>query len=268
MLDNFCLLPTLALVVIVLILTVVKHLSGGSDQATPLNREGFPYRLRDDFVSAAELSLYRIVVDSAPDDTQVLAKANLGDLFFVHDGSFGTRMGWRSRINRKHVDLLVCDSRTLRPRLGIELDDRSHVREDRRQRDAFVDKVFRAAGLPLLRVPARMTYNVQELRASIEQTLAVPAESGGGTRTLAASVDTIAQVTLAAATTEGPPTCPRCNVPMLRRTATRGMYAGEVFWGCPNYPHCREIRPLEKSHSSQEFAGVTHAVDARTASRD
>ncbi|MBI1371535.1 MAG: hypothetical protein GC159_02055 [Phycisphaera sp.] len=28
---------------------------------------------------------------------------------------------------------------------------------------------------------------------------------------------------------------------MVLRTATKGQNAGGRFWGCPNYPKCREI---------------------------
>jgi len=42
----------------------------------------------------------------------------------------------------------------MRPRVGIELDDSSHAREERQARDAFVQRVFQASGLPLLRFSA------------------------------------------------------------------------------------------------------------------
>ncbi|HWB54694.1 MAG TPA: restriction endonuclease [Tepidisphaeraceae bacterium] len=38
-----------------------------------------------------------------------------------------------------------------------------------------------------------------------------------------------------------PPICPRCRIPMVRRTAHRGANVGRPFWGCQNYPNCREI---------------------------
>jgi hypothetical protein len=50
---------------------------------------------------------------------------------------------------------------------GIELDNSSHVAEARKQRDQFVNGVFKAGGLPLLHVPARVTYNPGELREQI-----------------------------------------------------------------------------------------------------
>lgn len=37
------------------------------------------------------------------------------------------------------------------------------------------------------------------------------------------------------------PRCPRCGIPMVLRVARRGKQAGRVFYGCPNYPLCREI---------------------------
>lgn len=56
------------------------------------------------------------------------------------------------------------------------------------------------------------------------------------------------------APTEDPPTnnpilCPKCGVPMVRRTATRGTHAGQEFYGCPNYPRCREILPVSQNDS-------------------
>ena len=40
------------------------------------------------------------------------------------------------------------------------------------------------------------------------------------------------------------PQCPRCQVPMVQRKARRGQNAGGWFWGCTNYPSCREIKPM------------------------
>jgi hypothetical protein len=47
----------------------------------------------------------------------------------------------------------------MKPRCGVELDDSSHARPDRQERDVFVDEVFEVAGLPLLRVPAKSAYS-------------------------------------------------------------------------------------------------------------
>jgi restriction system protein len=39
---------------------------------------------------------------------------------------------------------------------------------------------------------------------------------------------------------KGSPMCPTCKTPMVRRTAKRGSNAGGSFWGCAQYPKCRQ----------------------------
>lgn len=38
------------------------------------------------------------------------------------------------------------------------------------------------------------------------------------------------------------PSCPACSSPMVMRTAKRGPNPGSQFWGCSQYPECRETR--------------------------
>jgi len=38
------------------------------------------------------------------------------------------------------------------------------------------------------------------------------------------------------------PLCPKCQSPMVLRTARKGANAGSQFWGCSRYPACRGIR--------------------------
>ncbi len=40
-----------------------------------------------------------------------------------------------------------------------------------------------------------------------------------------------------------PVLCPVCGMEMVLRTAKKGPSAGNKFYGCPNYPKCRETRP-------------------------
>ncbi len=39
--------------------------------------------------------------------------------------------------------------------------------------------------------------------------------------------------------------CPRCNSPMVLRTARRGSNAGSQFYGCSRFPQCRGIRSVD-----------------------
>gem|GEM_PF-2390846 len=43
-------------------------------------------------------------------------------------------------------------------------------------------------------------------------------------------------------TTTSPPLCPACGVAMVLRTARHGERQGERFYGCTNFPRCRQTR--------------------------
>src|SRR5947208_877817 len=78
----------------------------------------FPFRLRDDFLSPAEISFYHVLISTAGDRFTVCPKVNLSDIFFVSRPD--QNQAARNRISRKHVDFLLCDSRSMRPTVGIE----------------------------------------------------------------------------------------------------------------------------------------------------
>ena len=40
------------------------------------------------------------------------------------------------------------------------------------------------------------------------------------------------------------PTCPSCGADMVKRTARKGLNAGQSFWGCSTYPACRAVRSV------------------------
>ncbi|MEK7659756.1 MAG: DUF2726 domain-containing protein [Patescibacteria group bacterium] len=55
-------------------------------------------------------------------------------------------------INQKSVDFVLCDKSYIAPVLTIELDDSSHERKDRIDRDHEVERILKQANLPLLRI--------------------------------------------------------------------------------------------------------------------
>jgi very-short-patch-repair endonuclease len=100
--------------------------------------------------------------------SQVFCKVSLGDIFYVKSSDASKYRVYTNKIDRKHVDFLLCNPKAVRPFLGIELDDKSHQRNDRQERDQFVDQVFAAAGIPLVRVPVKHTYSLQEVQALLQ----------------------------------------------------------------------------------------------------
>jgi len=198
----------------------------------PAQGEGpLPYRVRDDFLSPAELLFYTALKAGVGASAVICPKVNLGDVFFVARPN--ENQGARARISQKHVDFLLCDVATMKPVCGIELDDSSHNRADRQARDELVNSVFAAAGIPLERFPVRQSYTPQELVDCVRGHLAAIQPEVLNTQPVSLRAE------------GGSPVCPKCDEPMMLRTASKGGRKGERFWGCGNYPRCRETRPVE-----------------------
>lgn len=195
----------------------------------------FPYHLRDNFLSPAELSFYGVLRAAINGRAVLCSKVALADIFYVKKGDDASR--WRiytNKIDRKHVDFLLCDPVTMRPLVGIELDDSSHQRTDRQARDTFVDGVFAAAGLPLLHIPVKRGYVTAEIEGQIEPYIGVASPPAS-----APTKTTDRSLPAAMVQPNDAPLCPKCGSEMVLRTAKTGANAGNQFWGCSKYPGCR-----------------------------
>lgn len=192
--------------------------------------EELPYRVKDNFLTPAELSFYHVLNSIVGSHLTVLSKVRLIDLFYVARPN--ENYSYRGKIAQKHVDFVLCQPKTMTPIAGIELDDSSHQREDRQERDEFVNKVFEAAELPLVRISAQRTYNTHEISALLKSALSKRGEG------------TVQQSNEQNYSKGNPPLCPKCGVPMVLRTVKKGQHKGKQFFGCPNFPNCRSMKKL------------------------
>ena len=208
-----------------------------------LPADKLPYRIRDDFLSPAEQSFYQVIKNMMGEHFTICPKVSLADVFFVIRPN-ENRSAY-NRINRKHVDFLICDPKTMRPRMAIELDDSSHQRADREERDEFVEEVFETAELPLIRIPVRTTYNTQELGVLFRQALRQDQSSSDGSPEPVDNKKKPSEATIKPLATQAP-ICPKCGEEMVLRTAKTGTQAGKQFYGCPNFPRCREVSFLNQ----------------------
>jgi hypothetical protein len=192
--------------------------------------QSLPYRLRDDFLSPAEFSFYKVLLSIGGTRLTIQSKVRLADIFFVARPN--ENVTFFNRIAQKHVDFLVCDSVTMKPLFAVELDDSSHKQNHRQERDEFVENACKAAGLPLLRFPVQREYNPRELATQIAPL--VKGKIGISTPPQPAVNKPVSSV----------PLCPKCGIPMVSRTVAQGEHKGKQFYGCQNYPRCREMKPV------------------------
>ena len=59
------------------------------------------------------------------------------------------------------------------------------------------------------------------------------------------------------------PGCPTCGTPMVRRNRKSD---GAPFWGCPRFPQCRGIRPIEPRFEPTQAPQEIHPTPSRSES--
>ena len=216
-------------------------------QATPIN-EVFPYARRDDFLSPSELSFYKVLDLAVGSKLKICPKVSLKDIFFVTARERSQQSTYSNKIDRKHVDFLLCSRDSLKPICGIELDDLSHKREDRVIRDKFFEQVFVTAGLKLIRFENKKSYSLSEIEAKMQSVFESKSNNLKTQKSVVDSKEKLAVVkTTATSSTQVAPKCKKCGLEMVLRQAKKGDNVGQAFYGCPNFPKCREIIQVESS---------------------
>ena len=195
--------------------------------------KAFPYALRDDFLSPSELSFYKILRHVIGSTAVICPKVNLSDIVFVTERERSQHTILLNKINRKHVDFLICSPENLKPLYGIELDDSSHKRSDRKKRDAYVNEVFEAANLRLIRFQNKQSYTIEEVKAALAEPPRRETPSPSITEH-DSKVEYKQTERIAVPVNQSVPTCPKCGISMVFRKATRGENKGQSFYGCAN----------------------------------
>ncbi len=114
-------------------------------------KDKYPYERRD-LLTSNELEFYQVLYPIVcQHGWQLLMKMRLADIMAVRKGT-EDYMAYFNKIKAKHTDFVFCDPDTLEILAGLELDDPSHERPERIQRDEFVDNAYAAAGIPLIHV--------------------------------------------------------------------------------------------------------------------
>jgi very-short-patch-repair endonuclease len=160
---------------IVIILVGIKtglfKLLFNSVSGTPAKEQKLPYKKKDYLLTVAEKNFYQVLKQVSDKNNFLLfAKVRLEDLLWLPAGiERKDRFGLRGRIKSRHVDFVLCDKQNIKPLLVIELDDSSHNTQKGIERDDFVDRALRDAGLSILHQKVQYSYDLQGLEEKISR---------------------------------------------------------------------------------------------------
>ena len=123
----------------------------------------YPYHKKY-LLTKNEYYFYRKLKEvTEPLKLQILAKIRLADLIEVNKGIESKQWGiYFGKIKAKHIDFAIADD--MKVIALIELDDNTHNRTDRQERDIFVNDVLAQTGYTLIR-----TYgDIQQIKQFLE----------------------------------------------------------------------------------------------------
>jgi hypothetical protein len=127
-----------------------------------------PYTLHVSVFSPAEAAFLHVLDRAVGQRYRIFGKIRVADVIAVRKDldprSYSIAF---SRIGAKHFDFVLCSRWDFSIVGVIELNDSSHLRQNRAQRDAFLIDICNAIGLPILIVRARRQYSAFRLRSVI-----------------------------------------------------------------------------------------------------
>ncbi len=189
--------------------------------------ERLPFRLREPFMSATELALYRALVELVERRYVICPKVALNDVFYIVRPN--ENVNFFNKIFRKHIDFLLCEPSTLKPVFGVEL-VKPIAKSETRESDQFMEDLFLSAGIPLVHIPTSEHYRITDLVELFRFSLVKVKETGP----------------LRATTkSDSVPMCPICGRMMVLRIHRTGPDKGKKYYGCIDNPHCAGVVKID-----------------------
>ncbi|GKX30258.1 hypothetical protein SH1V18_27380 [Vallitalea longa] len=158
-----------ALIVIVIAAILIKIFTSKVSQ-NKKNDYSTVYKDVDSILTKAELKFYNTLYDVCIDlDVTLFTKVRVADIVKVK--SKDDYMSYFNKICSKHIDFVICDNRTLKPIICLELDDSSHNRKDRIERDKFINEVLTSIGYGVIHIPCKYKYDKEAIESKLEEAL-------------------------------------------------------------------------------------------------
>ena len=239
---HIIIVPVLAFIAFFLFALVLKN------RASSFSPQDLAFESCGELFSAAERSFYGVLRQALDGSFVVFGKVRLGDVV-QPARKLGRSQGQTAlnKINRKHLDFVICRADDLALLAAVELDDSSHRRRDRMERDVFVDNALKSAGIPVVRFAVKRGYDLAEVKTQLATYLSLsspPVQTAPQLPPVAQPVVPESNQNIqepAPLVTEAPMICPTCQAGMVKRQAMKGPHTGKWFWACSAFPRCRKV---------------------------
>ena len=119
------------------------------------------YKIKEEFITENELKLYKVLKKVAYElKLDIFTQVALNRIIEINNRRKQQQL--RNRIDRKSIDFVLYDEKTKKIVCCIELDDSTHEREERIERDLFLDKIFKDT-IKLIRIKVQNYYDYNKI---------------------------------------------------------------------------------------------------------
>ena len=123
------------------------------------------YIKKDYIMTEQEYKFYRLLKNyTSKNNLNLFAQVSLYAI--VHSKNYSDF----NKIKSKSIDFVITDV-NCKIKLCIELDDYTHIKENRQKRDNFIDKLFEELEIKMLRIPVQNYYNMTDIERKITESL-------------------------------------------------------------------------------------------------
>lgn len=159
---------TYILIIIIIILIIDKILNKRNDQNEPTEiKKTYKniYNKKKYLLTQQELKFYKLIKN-------ITDKYNLILFSQVTLYEIVTSKNIKdfNKIKSKTIDFVITDINT-QIKLCIELDDTTHIKENRQERDKFIEELFKELDIKLIRIPVQSYYNLKDIEEKIKGTI-------------------------------------------------------------------------------------------------
>ena len=127
-----------------------------------------PFLMAYSLLTQAEMNFYKVLITVVDKEKYTICpKVRMIDVLWMKTYKAANKQAFFNKIVRKHFDFVVCEAESLKPVYAIELDDKSHEQEERKERDDFVDSMFASLNFKVIHVPAKYAYDPEELKIKL-----------------------------------------------------------------------------------------------------
>lgn len=131
------------------------------------------YRPKRYLITLNELNFYKVLLEVAKElNLIVFAQVSLYNILQTKKNlDYSTNAKYFNKIASKSIDFVLADPKDCKIKLCIELDDSTHNKVKRQERDKFINELFKNLEIDLLRFHVYDIYFKEALKKRIQESI-------------------------------------------------------------------------------------------------